>query len=201
MAGVQSAGGDRFDADYYQRFYGNPATRVMPHDIVERLARFLTSYIEYLEIPVNHILEFGPGTGALRDALSKEWPSVRHTGVELSAYACKRYGWRPGSVTQTRPVGRFELTVCYDVLQYLSDEDAEKALENLIGIKAPLIFFSALTAGDMAENCDPQLTDNNVFLRSVDWYRERLTSTHLHLGGGLWMRRDCDIVVFELEHS
>lgn len=195
-----SAAASRFDADYYRRFYGNPATRVMPHAVVARLAGFLTSYIAYLEVPVSRVLEYGPGTGALRDALLKCWPAARHVGVELSAHACQTYGWTEGSVVNARPKGRFDLVVCYDVLQYLNDVDATRALANLTENPAPLLFFSALTEGDLAENCDPQLTDTDAFLRSAKWYRERLTGSHLNLGGGLWLKKDADIVVFELEH-
>ena len=200
-----SAPPERFNAAYYERYYLTPATQVMPAGIVGRLADFLLSYIRYLEIEVRHILEFGPGTGIMQDALRKRLPKAGYTGVELSHFACAQYGWIHGSVADWTPPRsgpnlRADLTICYDVLQYLCDADAMAALKNLRAQSPELLFFSAMTEADMLQNCEPQLTDSEVFLRTADWYREPLRQTHRNLGGGLWLNRASDIVVFELEY-
>lgn len=203
--GPVSAPPDRFDAAYYQRYYLTPATQVMPADIVGRLADFLLAYIRYIEIEVQHVLEFGPGTGAMHDALCERLPKVRYTGVELSPFACAKYGWTQGSVADWVPPNsgpglHANLTICYDVLQYLSDADAMTALKNLQSQSPELLFFSAMTEADLRQNCEPQLTDSEVFLRTGDWYRDALRQTHRNLGGGLWLNRASEIIVFELEY-
>ena len=52
---------------------------------------------------------------------------------------------------------------------------------------------------DWEMNCDQKLTDGNVYLRSADWYREKLKLRFDNLGGGLYLRSDSDLGLYELE--
>ena len=54
-------------------------------------------------------------------------------------------------------------------------------------------------AGDWDENCDQASTNGDVFLRSADWYRRRLRRHFVPVGGGLFVKRDAPIVLWELE--
>jgi 2-polyprenyl-3-methyl-5-hydroxy-6-metoxy-1,4-benzoquinol methylase len=47
-------------------------------------------------------------------------------GLEASEYLCRRYGWQHGTLQTLDAAERYELVVCYDVLQYL-DTRARRA--------------------------------------------------------------------------
>ena len=88
---------DRFDADYYHRFYGDPATRVVSQGHVRKLAAFTVSYLRFLGMPLCNALDLGCGVGHWRTALKALTPRTSYQGVEYSAYLCERYGY-PGWV-------------------------------------------------------------------------------------------------------
>jgi len=65
----------------------------------------------------------------------------------------------------------FDLVVCYDVMQYLDDRTAARAITSLGRLTRGLLYISALTARDWRENCDRTRTDRatraNAFMRSA----------------------------------
>ena len=76
------------------------------------------------------ILDAGCGIGLLRAPLLRAFPRAHYTGLEYSDYLCERYGWTQGSLANFR-ADPFDLVVCYDVLQYLDDRTAARAIANL----------------------------------------------------------------------
>jgi hypothetical protein len=94
-----------------------------------------------------------------------------------------------------------DLVVCYDVLQYLDDRDAARALLNLHRLTRAALYVSALTREDWRENCDRQRSDGNVHLRSGQWYRRRLKRNFNHLGCGVWLRKDLTALQWDLERA
>ena len=57
---------DRFDRSYYERFYRNPRTRVTTAREVQRLGRFVCSYLAHLDVPVQSFeMELGEGWARL----------------------------------------------------------------------------------------------------------------------------------------
>ena len=79
--------------------------------------------------------------------------------------------------------------VCYDVLQYLGDAAAARALANFGRLCCGVLYFSALTRYDLKHNADPERTDAAVHLRSAHWYRSRLRRDFRDVGLGFWLRR------------
>ena len=126
-------------------------------------------------------------------------PRARYSGLEASAYLCGRHGWIAGSIVDFSPRKPFDLVVCYDVLQYLSDAEAGRAIANLARLSRSAVYVSALTREDWRENCDRSRTDRNVHLRPADWYRRRLRRRFRHLGFGVWLRRDVSAILWEME--
>jgi len=120
-------------------------------------------------------------------------------GLEASEYLCTRYGWVQGSVVDFSPRFASNLVVCYDVLQYLNDSDAARALQNLAKLTNAAVYVSALTREDWRENCDRTRTDRAVYLRSGDWYRRRLRKHFNHLGFGVWLRKDVTAILWDME--
>ena len=88
-----------------------------------------------------------------------------------------------------------------DVLHYLDDVRAARALRNLTTATRTVLYFDVLTNYDARHTVDREHSDLDAFLRPGDWYRRRLTHGFVHAGSGLWVRRTSGIVLHELERS
>ena len=190
----------RFDEAYYQRFYRDPATRISSPRYYAKLVAYIAAYSELLDLRVRSTVDLGCGTGLFRKPLRREFPNASYTGVEASEYAANKYGWTCGSLADYESEQTFDLVICHDVLQYLDRREAARAIENFDRLSASLVYFSVLTEEDWERNCDQSRTDGDVYLRPASWYRKRLRPLFINLGGGLYVKRDVDVVTYELEH-
>ena len=190
-----------FDAAYYERFYLDPRTRVAGPRDIEVQGRFLASYLEYLKLHVRWILDLGCGLGRIREPLLARFPRARYTGVEVSEHLCAELGWVHDSVATFHSRRRYDLVICQDVLQYLDDAEAERAIANLARLCRGALWFGALTREDWEENCDWTRTDSNGYVREGVWYRERLAPTFVCVGGGVFVARRAGLVMFELDRA
>ncbi|MGE0582634.1 MAG: trans-aconitate 2-methyltransferase [Steroidobacteraceae bacterium] len=189
----------RFDRDYYERYYRDPASRVTSRAEMNARGRLIGACAAHIGLPVKRVLDAGCGVGLLRAPLRRVLPKAEYTGIEVSAWLCRRYGWTQSSIEAYRTGQPFDLVVCYDVLQYLGDAQAQRALANLARLCRGLLYFSALTAADWRENCDQSRTDRNVHLRRGEWYRTRLRRRFREIGAGFWLRKDAPLPLWELE--
>jgi len=126
-------------------------------------------------------------------------PRARYVGLETSAYLCKRYGWRQGTLQQLGGRERFDLVICYDVMQYLDATEARQAIGNLARICRGALYFGALTSGDWRNNCDQSRTDRIPGLRAASWYRRELQRDFQPLGCGMWLRRGAPVTLWDLD--
>ncbi len=196
------ASAERFDEAYFRRFYGDDsAARVHGADEVALLARAIISLAGYWGWPLHSALDVGAGPGLWREALAREAPQLDYLGVDVSPTACARYGHQRRDIASWRTRRRFDLVVCQGVLQYLDDEPAASALDNLAAMTKGLLFLEALTRKDLDEVADRQRTDADVFLRTGAWYRARLRPHFLQIGAGLFCKRDSGLLFFELERA
>lgn len=189
----------RFGAEYYRRHYQNPRTAVTSRREMSRRGEFIAAFVAYLDLPVRSILDAGCGMGWLRAPLRRRIPRAHYVGLEASDYLCERYGWRCGSIVDHRPRTPYDLVVCYDVLQYLDDPLAGRAMTNLARVTRGALYFSALTREDWDEHCDQSRTDGEVRLRPAGWYRQRLARRFVALGGGMHVKRGVAAQLWELE--
>jgi SAM-dependent methyltransferase len=189
----------RFDASFYSRFYVNPRTRVTTREDMAVRARAIATLTAHLGIPVRRILDAGCGLGWMRAPLKKAFPRATYVGLEVSEHLCSRYGWRRGSLATVRDRSRFDLIVCYDVMQYLSHRDAARALRNLGRLSRGAVYFHAPTLEDWRENADCAASDADIHLRKADWYRSRLSKDFRHAGFGVHIRRGVPTTQWELE--
>jgi SAM-dependent methyltransferase len=188
-----------FDSGFYRRYYVDPRTRVASRADAVKLGRFACAYVAYLGFRVRRVLDAGCGLGHFRAPVRAVFPKARYVGLETSAYLCRHYGWVRGSVTDYAPSVPFDLVFCHDVLQYLDDRSAARAISNLGRLSRGALYFSVLTAGDWRRNADRARTDSGVRLRPAEWYRRRLSRHFRHLGGGVLVRRGFDPLLWELE--
>ena len=190
---------DRFDRAYYERYYRDPASSVTSRAEMAARARLIAACAGYLGLPVKRMLDAGCGVGLLRAPLLRALPGAAYTGIEVSAYLCAKHGWVRSTIERYRPARPFDLVVCYDVLQYLGDAQAARAVANLARLCRGLLYFSALTRADWRSNCDRSRTDRDVHLRRGDWYRTRLRRGFREIGAGFWLRRGAPLSLWELE--
>jgi len=188
-----------FDRAYYQRFYFDPRTAVTSRAEMAARARLIAAGCDYAGLPVRSILDVGCGVGLLRAPLLQAFPKARYTGFETSEYLCRRYGWRQGEAQTLATRERFDLVICYDVLQYLKGPAARRAIANLARVCRGALYFGALTTEDWRENCDQERTDRIPGLRSDRWYRRELGREFRFFGGGLWLKRSAPLTIWSLD--
>jgi trans-aconitate methyltransferase len=188
-----------FGAAYFRRFYLDPATRVVTSAEMRTRAQLIAAVLAHAEIPIRSILDAGCGVGLLRKPFAQVLPRARYVGLDASPYLCKRYGWVQGSIAEYAPRQPSDLVVCYDVLQYLDDREAARAMANLGRLAHAALYFSALTREDWRQNCDRTRTDRAVRLRSGDWYRRHLKRQFRYLGFGVWLRKGVSAILWDLE--
>ena len=192
---------NRFDPAFYQKFYGNPRTRVTTKTEMARRATAIGALVSHLDVPVRRILDAGCGLGWMRRPLLRAFPDAAYTGLEVSEHLCRRMGWINESLATFRPRGRFDLVICYDVLQYLQDTEARRALANLGRLCRGLLYFHAPTQADWRHNADISCSDADIQLRDAAWYRQRLARDFQPLGFGMHIRRGVPFVRWELEDA
>jgi trans-aconitate methyltransferase len=188
-----------FGAAYFKKFYVDRATRVVTPEEMRVRARTIAAVLAQASINVRTILDAGCGMGLLRKPFATALPRARYTGLEASDYLCDRYGWIKGSVVDYAPRKPCDLVICYDVLQYLDDRAAARAIANLKRLSSVALYVSALTREDWRDNCDRTRTDRAVHLRSGDWYRRRLKRNFHYLGLGVWLRKEVTPMLWEME--
>jgi len=188
-----------FGREYYRRYYFDPRTAVATRAEMRARARLIAALAEHAGLPVRRVLEAGCGTGLLAAALRRLLPRAQYVGLETSAYLCARFGWQRGRIEEFRARTPFDLVICYDVLQYLDERAARRALANFAPLCRGVLYFSALTRYDLAHNADPARTDARVHLRSAEWYRRRLRRHFREAGLGFWLRRGAPLTLWELE--
>jgi SAM-dependent methyltransferase len=191
----------RFGREYYQRYYFDPHTAVASASESLARARLIIAFADYLGLPVRSILDAGCGVGRLKAPLTEHFHKATYVGLDVSEYLCRRYGWVRSRIEEYRPSAPFDLVICYDVLQYLDDHAAARALANLARLSRAVLYFSALTHADSRDNCDRRRTDLDVAGRSGEWYRARLRRGFQQVGAGFWLRRGAPFTLWELERA
>lgn len=190
-----------FGAEYFDRFYESKATRVYGEREIARLARGVTGMIGWLGGDLRSVLDVGAGSGLWRDWFASHKPSVRYRSTDVSAYACERYGHEQRDITRWRARERFDLVVCQGVLQYLDDEGAERAIDNIAAMCRGFLYLEVVTVRDLREACDTTRTDADVHARTGSWYRARLSKHFTTLGCGLHYCKSGPLVFYELEKA
>ncbi len=188
-----------FDRAYFDRFYEERASRVHGKREIARLARGVTGMIAWLGAEVRSVLDVGAGPGLLRDWFRRHRPGVRYTSTDVSAYACERYGHALRDIASWRPTEQFDLVVCQGVLPYLADDACAAAIDHLGSAARGFLYLEAITARDLREVCDLDLTDVAVHPRDGAWYRDRLGASFRPVGCGLYYARNGGLRFYELE--
>ncbi len=187
----------RFDAAYFRRFYRGKGRTHTAREIAQLVAG-VCGLSAWLGVEIRSILDVGAGTGIWRGPLRRRVPGARYRSIDVSPWACARYGHERRDISRWRARGRFDLVVCHSVLQYLPDAAAERALRNLGAMSRGVLYLEAITREDL-EVLDLEHTDTVMHLRPARWYRERLARDFEQVGGGLWAARRGPVRLYALE--
>jgi len=189
----------QFDAEFYRRYYRDPATRVSTAAEQRRIADFACAFAAQLGFRIRRVLDAGCGLGHMRPSVERFFPRARYVGLEVSEYLAGRHGWVCQPLEDYRPSVPFDLVLCHDVLQYLDDRAAARAIVNLGRLSRGALYLTALTEEDWRSNADRSRSDGGVHLRPAEWYRKRLGRAFRPVGAGMLVRRGLAPVLWELE--
>jgi SAM-dependent methyltransferase len=189
----------KFDKTYFDRYYGKQPVRSLNE--VAHLATAVHELANWWNSPIRSVLEVGAGPGDWSTWYRTVRPHVRVMSVDISEHACATYGHEQRDIATWSPNRPFDLVICMDVLQYLDEARAVRALRNLTKATRTYLYFDALTMFDARHTVDRSSTDLNAHLRSGDWYRRRLSRHFTQTGVGLWVRKGSQVVLHELERT
>lgn len=151
-----------YDRSYFEKWYHDPARRVITHAAVARKVRLVTGIAEaLLERPIRSVLDIGCGEGAWLAHLRALRPRIRYTGVESSAYAVERFGKSRnilqgsfgslGALSEGALEGPFDLIVVCDVLHYVPDNELAPGFAAIASMLGGVAYLEAYTSEDSIE--------------------------------------------------
>lgn len=187
----------RFEAEYYDRFYG--VDGVHDRDKLAHLASAVHGMCAWWDVTPRTVLDIGAGPGLWRDWYREQHPGVRVTSTDVSTYACATYGHQNRDICSWRPRTKYDLVICHGVLQYPDTPSVEAAIENIAAACRHVLYLEIPTTADFATIVDVDATDMQVHHRTGAWYRKRLEPHFVQAGAGLWVRKGGGVVLYELE--
>jgi hypothetical protein len=190
-----------FDASYFRRFYESRRSRVYGKEQVDSLARGVTGFVQWFGGEIERVLDVGAGIGLWKDWFSGHMPEVRYRSIDVSDYACERYGHEKRDISSWRAREKFDLVVCQGVLPYLDDAATAKALANMAAMCRGFLYVEAITSRDLREVCDRTKTDVKVRARPASFYKRLLARHFEPLGCGLHHVKGGDKLFYDLERA
>lgn len=192
---------ERFDEDYFRRHYEDRRTRVTTPEKTSELVRAVVGLARYWDVPLDTALDLGAGVGHWKRALARHAPKLAYRGVDVSPYACAKYGHEQADISRFVVPQRFDLVICQGVLQYLDDDAAARALKHICAMTHGLLYLEALTKRDVEEVVDLGRTDTAVHVRPGTFYRRALARHFVTVGAGLFAATHSGPLLFELEQA
>lgn len=187
MTTVSRRRADHFDDAYYRRYYHDTTTAVVTPEMQRAEVAFVVAFCRHIGLEIRRFTDAGAGTGWWAKEFSRRYPSCAHIETfDASEAACRLYGHR--RVELQKLGGReSDLVVCRDVLRYLNDTHAEKAIRRLARKCRGVLYVHVITKQD---DIDEDASDMSGFFRSTAWYRRRLREAGFtDCGMGLFVSR------------
>ena len=177
----------RFDAGYYRRYYEDSATAVVNRTQQRNEVRFVLSFCRLVGLGIARFADVGAGTGWWARELARQYPGCRRIETyDASPDACRLYGHRLRSAEDVagHPA---DLVVCRDVLRYLPDARARRAIRALERKCRGVLYLHVVSRED---EIDEEASDMSGWFRPVRWYRDALADAGFtDAGMGLFVSR------------
>jgi hypothetical protein len=190
-----------FDASYFRRYYESRRSRVYGAEQIDHLARGVTGFVRWFGGDIDRVLDVGAGTGLWGDWFRANLPSAEYRSIDVSEYACRKFGHELRDISVWRGRRKFDLVICQGVLPYLDDEACERAIGNMAGMCRGFLYVEAITARDLREVCDRSKTDVRVLARPARFYQRALRRHFEPLGCGLHHVAGGDKLFYDLERN
>jgi hypothetical protein len=192
---------DPFSESYFRRYYETGRSQVYSSAQIDQLARGVTGFVRWFGGDVGTVLDIGAGTGMWGKWFRRHVPAARYRSVDVSAYACAKYGHEHRDIARWRAKQKFDLVICQGVLPYLSDTACRRAIKNMAAMCRGFLYLEAVTARDLRDVCDRSRTDVSVLARPASFYRRELGRSFEPLGCGLHHVLDGERLFYELERG
>jgi hypothetical protein len=190
-----------FDASYFRRYYESRRSRVYGAEQIDHLARGVTGFVRWFGGDIDRVLDVGAGTGLWGQWFRANLPSVEYRSIDVSEYACRKFGHELRDISVWRGRRKVDLVICQGVLPYLADEACERAIANMAGMCRGFLYVEAITARDLREVCDRTKTDVRVLARPARFYQRALRRHFEPLGCGLHHVAGGDKLFYDLERA
>ncbi|HVF38274.1 MAG TPA: class I SAM-dependent methyltransferase [Gemmatimonadaceae bacterium] len=175
---------EHFDAEYYRKYYEDPATAVIDVPTQRNEVAFVLAFCRNIGVDIRRFADVGAGTGWWARAFAKQHPSCREIETfDASATACEMYGHRHATI-QKLPGRAADLVVCRDVLRYVPTREVPGAIESLDRKCRGVLYLHVITSDD---DIDTESSDMKGYFRSTAFYRSLLRSAGF---------RDCGMGLF-----
>ncbi|MCL2448532.1 MAG: class I SAM-dependent methyltransferase [Polyangiaceae bacterium] len=191
----------RFDAAYFRRFYELRRSRVYGAEQIDHLAHGVVGFVRWFGGEIERVLDVGAGIGLWGDWFRANLPDVEYRAIDVSEYACARYGHERRDISAWRGRRKYDLVVCQGVLPYLEAAACERAIANMAAMCRGFLYLEAITARDLRDVCDRSCTDIRVHARTAAFYRKELAAHFEPIGCGLHHVRGGDKLFYELERA
>lgn len=188
-----------FDESFFKRFYSS--TPVHSRRKIGSLASAVHNLCAWWDVSISSVLDVGAGLGYWRDWYSSNYPRVKVRSIDVSEHACAKFGHELRDISTWQPNRRFDLVICQSVLQYLSNRDAEAAIEHLAVATKRVMYLEVPTSSDLKSVVDRRSTDFDIHARNGEWYSKRLLKHFTHAGAGLWIAKASGIPLYEFERG
>src|SRR5688572_5852985 len=144
-----------------------------------------------------------PGAApAFRSARYAAAMSPATTRAEIRACICAGSRSRSRAVADFKSKQKFDLVVCQDVMQYMSNDEAEQSFVAITRVCRGALYFDVPTSDDIKDGfLDMRKTDRHIHVRSAAWYRKRLQKDFVSAGGGLFVTNRSRAIVLALERG
>jgi SAM-dependent methyltransferase len=190
-----------FDARYFRRYYESARSRVYGSAQIDQLARGVTGFVQWFGGEIELVLDVGAGTGLWQAWFRENMPDVLYRSIDVSRYACTKYGHEMRDISKWRARQKFDLVVCQGVLPYLTDDECARAARNMAAMCRGFLYLEAITKRDLQEVCDRSRTDVRVLGRPARFYQRLLGRYFEPIGCGLHHIRGGQNVFYELERA
>lgn len=149
----------RYDRAYFDRWYRHHSTRISSSESLHRKVRLAVSAAEYmLGRRIERVLDVGCGEGRWRAPLLRYRRGIAYTGVDASEYAVAQFGATRnirrgtlGELAKLKLRRGFDLVVCADMLQYVSDAEVARGLREIRRLLGGVAYIEAWANEDAME--------------------------------------------------
>ena len=190
-----------FDASYFRSYYESRRSRVYGSEQIADLARGVTGFVQWFGGRIDRVLDVGAGTGLWGDWVRASLPEASYRSIDVSEYACTKYGHEHRDISRWRARTKFDLVICQGVLPYLDEEACTKAITNIAAMCRGFLYLEAITDRDLRDVCDRSRTDITVHARPATFYRRLLARAFEPVGCGLHHIKGGEQVFYELERG